>query len=167
MALPKNLFILCLTVSVFCLAAGYGMAGQWLGVAAAIITLPAWLLARKYPAIWLPFICLLASISLAVAGILSGPSSLWMISSSGFSLAAWDLLSFNHQLGNNPSEGQTQLYENHHIRSLAPAVAAGTLAGILGHLFVFQIPFAVLVILIILVLFGLDRTWAYIKKDRA
>jgi hypothetical protein len=166
MAPRKTVFTICLIASVLCLAGGYGIAGQWPGVAAAIITFPAWLLARKYPAAWLPFICLLASISLAVAGILSRSPYLLMICSSGFSLAAWDMVLLNHALRNKPSEEQTRLYENQHFRFLAPALAAGLLAGFLGHLFVFQIPFVLVVILIAVVLFGLDRTWAYMRKDK-
>ncbi len=164
MSARKALLIICLIASVLCLAAGYGMAGQWLGVAAASLTCPAWLLARKYPATWLPFICLLMSISLAAAGILSRSTFWLMICSSGFSLATWDLILLNHTLGNKPSSEQTRQFERKHLQSLTPALAAGLLAGSLGHFFILQIPLAVLIILIALVLFGLDRAWAYIKK---
>jgi hypothetical protein len=160
------LFTVCLIASVLCLAAGYAITGQWPGIVAAIITCPAWLLSRKYRASWLPFICLLLCVCLAVAGMLSGASSLFMICSSGFSLAVWDLVLLNHALGNKPSEEQTRQYENEHVQSLAPAVTAGLLAGFLGHLFIFQIPFTLVVILIAVILFGLDRAWAYIRKDQ-
>jgi hypothetical protein len=164
MATRKVLLIICLIIPVLCLTAGYGIAGQWPGVAAAILTCPAWLLARKYPATWLPFICLLVSISLAAAGILSGSTSWLMIISSGFSLATWDLLLLNHALGNKPSTEQIRQYERKHFQSLTPALAAGLLAGFLGHPFILQIPLGILIILIALVLFGLDRAWVYIKK---
>ena len=49
MALRKIFFVICLVVSMLCLAAGYGIAGQWIGAVIAIITGLAWLLARKYP----------------------------------------------------------------------------------------------------------------------
>ncbi len=166
MAPRKTLFAVCLIGSVLCLTAGYGMTGQWPGAVATIITCPAWLLSRKYPTSWLPIICLLLCIFLAVAGILSGSVSLLMICSAGFSLAVWDLVLLDRKLGNRPSDEQTRQYENKHVRSLAPALAAGLLAGFLGHLFVFQIPFALVVILIAVVLFGLDRTWAYMRKDK-
>ena len=71
MALRKTFFVVCLVISVLCLAAGYGIAGQWIGAVMAIITGLAWLLARKYPASGLPLICLLASVCLAVVGQLN------------------------------------------------------------------------------------------------
>ena len=49
MSLRKTFFILCLVVSMLCLAVGYGIAGQWIGAVTAIVTGLAWLLARKYP----------------------------------------------------------------------------------------------------------------------
>src|SRR5690242_12926307 len=59
MPLRKTLFIICLILSVLCLAAGYGIAGHWFGAMLAILTGPAWLLVRKYPRPQLPLVSLL------------------------------------------------------------------------------------------------------------
>jgi hypothetical protein len=162
----KVFFVACLVVSVFCLAAGYGIAGQWIGVAAAIITGFTWYFARKYLASWLPHICLLGSVGLAVAGRLTGSPPLLMICGSGFSLAAWDLLLLNAALESNTFDEQTRQYENKHLQLLALALAAGFFVAFFGRLLNLQLPFFVMMLLVALVIFGLYRTWGYLTKNK-
>ena len=164
MPLRKILFAVCLLASVLCLAIGFGITGQWAGAMVAILMGPAWLLARKYPASWLPPICLLASVCLAAAGNLIGASPVWMIFGLGFALAVWDLLLLIDALGVIPAREQTRQYENKHLRSLALALGFGLLAPILGRQLNLQLPFIVLMLLIALAIFGLDRVWASLKK---
>ena len=164
MALRKTLFVICLVVSMLCLAVGYGIAGQWIGAVIAIITGLAWLLARRYPTSWLPLMCLSASICLAVVGRLTGSPPLLMICGSGFALAVWDLLFLDDALGSNSSGEQTRQYESKHLQSLALALGSGLLVAFLGRLLNLQIPFVLLMLFIALVIFGLDRIWGHIKK---
>jgi hypothetical protein len=164
MASRKTLFVVCLVASVLCLAAGYAIAGQWVGAVVALITGLAWLLARKYLASWLPLICLLASIGLAVVGLLIGSPALLMICGSSVALVVWDLLLLDAALENNPPREQTRRYENKHLQSLALALGSGLLAAFLGRLLSLQIPFVVLILFVALTIFGLDRVWGYIKK---
>jgi hypothetical protein len=160
----KTFFAACTVVSVLCLAAGYAVTGLWVYAAIVIITGPAWLLARKYPASGLPHICLLGSVFLAAAGMLSGfPPSL-MILGSGAALAAWDLLLLDAALGSYTSGEQTRRYEINHLQSLALALGAGLFATFLGRLLNLQIPFVILMLFIALAVFGLVRVWSYVKK---
>lgn len=160
----KTLFSVCLVISALCLAVGFGFVRQWIGVAAGILTVPAWLLARKYPASWLPHICLLGSVGLAVVGRLFGSPFFLMICGSGVALAVWDILLFNSALGKYSSGEQTRQYESKHLQSLALALGSGLLVAFLGSFINLRIPFAVLLLFIALVVFGLDRVWGYIKK---
>ncbi len=164
MKLRNNFFILSLALASSSLAAGYGLAGQWLGVGGAVILGLAWLLARKYPAMWLSLICLLTSMGLAVAGCLTGAVSVWMILGAGLALAVWDLLLLEAALEGCAFEEQTRRYESQHLRSLALAVGAGLLAALLGRGIPLQLPFIVLVFSASLVILGLDRIWNYLKK---
>jgi hypothetical protein len=164
MSLRKLCFFICLLVATLCLAAGYALAGQWLGTVLALLTAPTWLLARKYPASWLPFLCLLMSVGLAVVGRLVGVPPWLMICGSGFALAAWDLIFLNASLDGNDSGEQTRRYENKHFQALALALGAGLFVTFLGRLLNPQIPFLPLVLLVVLVIFGLDRIWDYLKK---
>lgn len=164
MDLRKIFFAACLVLSVLCLAAGYGFAGQWLGVGMAIITGPAWLLARKYSDSGLPLICLLASVGMAVVGRLTGVTPLLMICGSGMALAVWDLLLLDVTLESNSSGEQTRQYEKKHLQSLVLALGFGLCAAFLGRLLTLQVPFVLLVLFVILTVFGLDRVWGYIEK---
>ena len=163
MALRKKFFVICLVASVFCLVAGYVVVGKWIGAVLATITGLAWLLARKYPASWLPFICLLASVCLAVVGMLIGSPPLLMIFGSGVALAVWDLLLLDNALRSS-SGAQTRQYENKHLQSLALALGSGLLVVFLGRLLHLQIPFVASILFVALTIFGLDRVLGYIKN---
>ena len=164
MTLRKVLFIICLASSVLCMAAGYGIAGKWIGALTAILMVPGWLFARKSPDPWLPPICLFVSVGLAVAGRLVGAISLLMVFGSAFALAAWDLIYLDAALKSNSYGEQTRRYENKHIQSLVLALGSGLFAVYLGRLIDFRFPLIVLMLLISFILLALDRIWGYIKK---
>jgi hypothetical protein len=164
--LRKTFFVICVIVSTLCLTVGYGIAEKWIGVVIAIITGLIWLLARKYPDSGLPVICLVVSVCLAVVGLLIGSPPLLMICGSGFALAVWDLVFLNNALGRVPSGVQTIQYERRHLQSLALALGSGLLVAFLGRLFNLQFPFLILMLFVAFIIFGLDRTYGYIKKRK-
>jgi hypothetical protein len=156
--------MISLIILVLCLAAGYGIAGKWIGASVAIFMGLAWLFARKNTGPWLPFICLLASVALAVAGRLFGAPYLLMIFGSALALAVWDLVCLDTALGKNSLAVQTHRYENEHIQSLGLALGFGLFAVLLGRFIHIRIPFIVLLLLIAFTLLALDRVWGYIKR---
>ena len=162
MSLRKPLFMISLIILVLCLAAGYGIAGKWIGALVAILMGPAWLFGRKNTDSWLPFICLLASVGLAVAGRLVGAPYLLMIFGSALALAVWDLVHLDAALDRNSFGAQTRRYENKHVQSLALALGFGLFVVLLGRFINIRIPFIVLMLLIASTLFALDRVWGYI-----
>jgi hypothetical protein len=164
MPIRKVFFFICLSGSVFCLVAGYGIIRQWIGVVVAILTGLTWLLARKYLTLFLPSICLVMSVGLAVVGELMGSPSWLMICGSWFALATWDLLLLNNTFDSHLFGEQTQSYENKHLQSLILALGFGLFVSFLGRLFNLQLPFFVLALLVVLSMLGLDRFWGYLKK---
>jgi hypothetical protein len=162
--LRKPFLTVCLAVSTLCLAAGYASAGKWVGAVIAILMGAAWLFARKYPDLGLPSICLAGSVGLAVVGRLNGAPPLLMICGSGFALAVWDLVLLDNALDGALPEAQTRLYESRHLQSLALALGFGLLMAFLGRLLTLRTPFVVVMLLVALVIFGLDRAYNYIKK---
>ena len=164
MSLRKTLFVISLILSTLCLAAGYGIARQWMGTIVAILLGPTWWLARKHPSSGLPFVCLSISVGLAVLGRLTGSPSLWMIFGSATGLAAWDLLFLDSALGNASASGPTRQYENQHLRALLLALGFALCAILLGHFVTIQLPFVVLLLSLAFLLFALDRVWGILKK---
>jgi hypothetical protein len=164
MSLRKIYFIICLVLSTVCLAVGFIITGLWIGSVIAIITGLAWLPSRKYPSSLLPHICLFASVCLAVVGLLTSSPPLLMICGSGASLAAWDVLFLDDALKVSSYEGQTRRYENNHLQSMVLSLGCGMILAFAGRLLNFQIPFVVLMLFVVLVVFGLDRVWGIIKN---
>lgn len=151
-------------ISLLCLAAGYGIAGYWVGAAIAILMAPAWWLAQKDPALSLPTVCLSVSVGLAVVGRLIGCSPVWMIFGSAAALAAWDLVLLDSAVGNHSSGEPTRLYENRHLQSLLMALGFALLAIVLGRFVNIHLPFIVLLLSLAFIFFALDRVWGHIKK---
>ena len=164
MALRKTFFAVCAVLSALCLAAGYAVTGQWLGVVIAMIAGPGWVFARKYPASSLPLLCLLATMGLAVTGSLTGSPASLMIFGSAAALAAWDLLFLDVAVAGDSPGGQTRQFETRHLQSLALALGSGLLAAFLGSLLRLRLPFVMLIFFIALAVFGLERVWGYVKK---
>ena len=164
MSLRKTGFVICLVLSVLCLVAGYGIAGRWIEAGMAVLLGPAWVIARRYPGSWLPFFCILGSVGLATAGILTGTPPVLMIFGSALTLAVWDLVALDSALGTHSLMKQTRRYEKAHLRSLALAIGGALLATLLGRLLAVQLPFIVLQFSITFILFALDRVWRLIKR---
>jgi hypothetical protein len=164
MSFRKVLFVMCLIISLLCLATGYGIAGYWVGAAIAMLMGPAWWLAQKYPYSSLPSACLSMSVGLAVVGSLIGCLPLLMIFGSAAALAAWDLIFLLSAVGNNSSGEQNRRYENRHLQSLLMALGFALLAIALGRFVNIQLPFIVLLLSLAFILFALDRAGDYIKK---
>ena len=165
MPLRKIVFVICVAITALLLSTGFGIAGKWILALFAILMAPTWLFARKYANTWLPHICLLASVGLAVTGMLTGASSMLMILGSGFSLAVWDLLLLGAALETSSSGEQTRQYEIKHIQSLIVALGSGLFLAFLGRLFTLKTPFALLILFVTSVLFGLNRILGIIKKQ--
>ena len=89
-----------------------------------------------------------------------------MICSSGVALAVWDLLLLDDAMGGKSSGEQIRQYESKHLQSLALALGSGLLVTFLGRLLNLRIPFVVIVFLVALLLFGFERIWGTIKKQR-
>lgn len=164
MSLRKVFFVLCLITSVFCLTAGFGIAGWWALAVLSGLLGPGWLLAQKYPGAKLQSVCLLASVGFAVVGILIGSPAIWMVLGATMALAVWDLLLLDAAVGKRSSVEQTRHYENSHLRSLALALSVGLVVSLFGHLISIQIPYVVMLLSSAVLLFALDRVWFHIKK---
>jgi hypothetical protein len=153
-------------LSILCLAAGYALVGHWIGAVIVIISGLSWVPARKNPDSWLPHLCLFAFVCLAVVGRLTGSTTILMLCGSGLALAAWDLFFLNDGLKGNTDVEQTKRYENKHLQSLALALGFGLMVAFIGRLLNFQIPFVILLLFVVMVVFGLDQVWSHIKKRK-
>jgi hypothetical protein len=142
-----------------CLAVGYSQAGQWLALTAILLPLVAWFSSLRWPYRWLPLAGLLLSVVLSGAGLFAGASPVLMILSTALALAGWDLLLWDHALPDDLSASMLSRITYSHYSSLALALVFGLLAALAGRLLRIQLPFGVLIFLVILALFSLEGLW--------
>jgi hypothetical protein len=160
MPLRRLLFLACLLAALACLAGGYGMVGYWPAGIAALLPLAGLglaALAARRPAGWLPAACLAALVCLAAGGLLARAPALLMIGGATAALAAWSLANLDRALvGVPPSESEARL-ERVHLLTLALALGLGLLLAAAGALLPLPIPFALLIALVLIDLYSLDR----------
>jgi hypothetical protein len=135
------------------------MSGQWVALAAVLIAFLTWFRARQWLSAWLSSAALVINVSLAAVGLLIGVSPFLMMLSATFALASWDLVRFDHILTGDSSTSAVARLEKKHYESLVLALGPGLLVAVTGRMIHFQIPLGGMVLLVITVLFSLDRVW--------
>ncbi len=85
--LRQTMYFICFGVSAVCLIMLFVLTSQWVLAVMAAFVSTVWFWAKKHPETWLPHLCLLASISLAVTGLLLGSASFLAVISAAASLA--------------------------------------------------------------------------------
>jgi hypothetical protein len=105
--------------------------------------------------------CLAALFCISAIGILAGADAFAMILGATAGLAAWDLFSTNRPTaaaGAGTARGSTaRSYERRRGLVLALALAAGLLLAVAGKLLPLRIPFVVVVLLVLVDAYSLDR----------
>ena len=173
MSTPGILGFLALAIAWLAIAWGYGGRGHWWGALVALVPVVVFGIAAardrwpkqsgasraaRPPAAWTrpafqESACFLAIFCVAAAGILTGADAFPMILGGAAGLAAWDLLS-----GNRPLAGATaRRCERKRELLLALALTASLLLAAAGKLLPLRIPFVVIVLLVLLDAYSLDR----------
>jgi hypothetical protein len=150
-------------LSVSMLAIGYAQDSILLSAGAVFITLPLWVLASKKTSGWLPDFALVTSSVVASIGVYIGTSPYFMILTAVFGLAGWDLINLDHNLTNTSNPDLSKLVEQKHFHSLLLALGAGGSLALLGLTVQFQIPFGLLLLMIIAIFLSFDRIWHKLK----
>jgi len=158
--LRKSLFFVCLFAASACLIVGLAStSAQWL---AGIVLIPAiaLLLTHRVAGNWLPFAALVAFVVMAAAGLLLGSTPSLMVLSTTAALASWDLVNLERFLGARPHP----LLEKRHIQILLPSLGLGLLLALAGEMISLSLPFIVMLLLVLLILFSLDRVSRYLNQ---
>jgi nitrate reductase gamma subunit len=147
-------------LSTFMAVTGFWQIGLWPGAIAVLVCAIAWIFIRKkFSSAYLA-----ASVIFAANGLLLGVSAPFMFFYAGFSLAAWDLNSMDLSLSENSPDQKSSLYQSRRLLALGFSLSVGFLTILLGHLLSFQIPFIVMVLLLVLVFFSLNRIMRFLQQ---
>lgn len=159
MTVRKNLRLVCPLIAATCLGIGYSATVRWIAVVVGILQLLAWLFAIKWSFGILTSSVLVLSVCLAAVGVLIGAMPLWMILSAAFTLAGWDVILWNRTLPIHSLSTSLSLIERKHYQNLGMALGFGLLVVVPGQLLRLHIPFGWMVVLVIITLISLERTW--------
>jgi len=162
----EYLFYGCLALQVICLSTAFILVGKWIGLVCALGLGGLWIYSRNKRTAWVPHLLFLSSLALAAAAILTSAQPVLPVIGAGFSLMVWDLFLLNSDLQDFPQKEPSRRYESRHLWSLILAATAGVLIALLGRLVSINPPFVLLVTLILLAMFGLDRLWSMLAKSK-
>jgi hypothetical protein len=161
MFVRKLLNLVLLILIPLCLTLGYAKIGPGMAFTAGLFILGAWLLAHRWPQTWFPSIALVVTVCLAVIELYQGASAPLMLVAAALALANWDLALLNRLPAGSPSFRKLTLLETKHYQSLLLALGLAIPASLIGRIIHFQIPFGIMILLVILAFFSLTRVWSY------
>ncbi len=159
-------FKVSLALMVAFLSAAFFLIGEWSGLASAAGLGMLWFLLRKRVNRWLPHVFLFLSVAISAAAIITGGYPLLGMAGSVFALMAWDVHQLTVDLQCSPHKETISRFERRHLRSLVLAMGAGLSIAIIGRMISLKPPFILLFALVLLILFGLDRLWSQLARNK-
>lgn len=156
-ATSKYLLWGCGLVAIICLVCPFGLAGQWsIMLAFAAGALLSWLFRSKIGA-WFPSVLLVLYLLAACAGLLMNMEPAWMMVGVTAALGGWDLAQFRLRLQTGAWTDLVLQLERRHAQCLIAALSLGLLLALTGLFLRVQLPFGVIVFIILLALGSLYR----------
>ena len=149
----------CLLLSTGLLAAGYLLAGLWQIVLVFPVALLFWMIAKSQPGISIPAVLLGSYISLASLGVLIGLNRYLMVYGPILALAGWELQMFQTGLIVELRQSNIELLERNHLKSLSIVIILSLLVTTIGMNVHLRLPFGVILFLVLLVGFLLERVY--------
>ncbi len=155
-----------LALMVICQAAAFLLIGQWAGSVCVVGMGTFWFLSRRRTNQWLPHMFLFLTMAVSAAIILSGGYPLLGMAGSVFALMAWDAHQLISDLQGTTQKETTSRFEQRHLWSLILASGTGLSIAIIGRMIRLQLPFILLFVFVLLILFGLDRLWSQLARNK-
>ncbi|MCJ7433678.1 MAG: hypothetical protein MUO77_09345 [Anaerolineales bacterium] len=158
-------FVLSVVVGVGALAWGYGIQGhteyaRWFFLFGAV-----WLLAKWRGWKWISPLALLIVIASAAYGLWIEIPFGWMMFAAVGGLLAWDLDDFSRRLSYAAPSDDVIGMERRHIARVGIVAVLGGALGFIAFVVRIQLPFEVVVGLVILTVLGLTRLITTLRRD--
>jgi len=160
MSLRKAVFLLCLASSTACLAVAFGIVGSWWGVGLAILPCVFPLIHGRIPARWLPRVYLVSMFCAAAVGMVTGATPHLILPGAVLALAVWDLMNQDRAMAGSGCEKK-------HARSLSLALCLGLLVAEGGLMVSLPLPYPIMLLLVILLVFCVSRVFRSLTMDSA
>jgi len=150
--------------TIFLLASGFGMAKIWLGVIIILIMIPYWWLTRHFQRKIYSWLTLVIFVGIAACGLLSNASSYIMVAGVSSALACWELEDQLPKSMISSIPSVTSSCEKYHSRILAITIVTGLIVAEAGLFLKLTLPFGVVFLVEILVLFCIFQLFHYSKE---
>jgi hypothetical protein len=161
----KIVYFICLVISAICLLLGYLPAGGLQVLAALTVMAVFGFFTRRSTYQWPTFAILTAYLLIAAGGLLAGLSPYLLIIGSVAALCAWDLALFDQSLVGDQHQILASVLEKKHLQSLGLVALLGLILVIAGLQIRLTLPFGVIVLIVLLALFGLERNKRYFNQS--
>ncbi len=163
----KDLKVFSMLVSQFLtvvsLTIGYSTKHLWWGFTLILLSLLLLWVREKFCLHWINYLVFGIQLSLAVAGAIIGLPSYLMIAGAVTALGSWDLSDLQKNPQQTPQFQLIKDFQLHRIRLLGVTILVGLVIAEFGLLINLSLPFAVLILIGLLVLYCLYRLFALLS----
>lgn len=146
-------FLINTYASSILLGIGFQIAGKWFANIFILVLLVLTFLSIKFNWKWAFSIFLITNSIFAIGGILVGAPSFLMIAGVATTLASWELSTDQKHYKEMYSHAQGVVYEKNRLRLLLISIGSGMIAAEIVLLVQFQLPFIIIFLLAIIILF--------------
>lgn len=154
----------CLMTAAVCLGAGYIPGGYWLIMPVLLVMTIFRMVMNTRSVFWPVSSQLVVYVFLAAVGVAVNLSLPLMVIGCTAALASWDLTRFNQSLVGNPPPEAQGLLEKYHMQSLTVMCGASLLLVSISSIINMQLPFGVIVFLILTAVGCLVYSVKYISE---
>lgn len=155
---------LCQLAAILFLAGGFGMAKGWLGVILMFAILPFGWTARRYQRKWFASMMLVTYVGIVVYGLLSGISAYLVVAGVSAALAWWELEDRIPISQESSTPSIADKYEKAHLTRLGLAISIGLIVAEAGLFLKFRLPFGVVFVVTLLVLFSFYQLYRLLRE---
>lgn len=148
-------------VAIFLLVVGFAQEKLWVGIIITLLLALTWFIPGRFQRRWTSPVRLVGYTGIAAGGLLSNVSPFLMIAGVTTSLVCWEL---EDRLPNPTKSPFVSSYEKLHLKWVVLASTTGIVIGEVCLFLKFSLPFGVLLLINLLVLFGISRFSAIFTK---
>lgn len=150
--------------TVVLLSIGFVLGRIWPGVIIVLAMIPFWWITQRSANRLFSWMALVIFIGLAVFGLLSGATPYLMIAGVSTVLACFELEDRQDGSTKNSLSSDTMSFKKYHLKMICLATAVGLIIAEAGLFLKFSLPFGVIFLAVILVLFGLFQLFSQFRK---
>ncbi len=143
---------------------GSGIGARWALVFISVGLALLWLLGQRYQRLFVGYLAMLGFVAAAMAAVLVGAPTFWLLLSIVATLVAWDLDRFRQRLRSAERVVDEDTMVRAHLRRLGVVAGVGLVCGGVALSFELTLAFGWVLVLAVLALLGLSRAIRFVRE---